>query len=115
MSGLSLQEATKNGLTAKIFTEGEWPSKEWWEIFDDPQLSHLITEAIKQNPTIQIAQAKFIEATQNARMIKASLFLRVDAHYLERWQYFSKNGFIRNFFQLPSGSPPIPSKVNYLI
>ncbi|MBM3207026.1 MAG: efflux transporter outer membrane subunit [Chlamydiae bacterium] len=114
MTNPSLQESTKNALTSSLFTQGEWPSREWWEIFKDPQLSILIQNALEENPTIQIAQARLVTAQQNARMVKASLFPKLDANYLERWQYFSKNGFVRDFFQLPPGAPPIASKMNYL-
>src|SRR5689334_15028392 len=36
----------------------DWPRANWWERYDDPQLSALITEALANSPTLAQAQAR---------------------------------------------------------
>jgi NodT family efflux transporter outer membrane factor (OMF) lipoprotein len=93
-------------LAREFFEEGGWPTESWWEMFDDPQLNHLIETALQESPTIQQALAKVAQAEQEARKERAALFPTLDAEYEEQWQYFSKNGFVRSFY--PTVPPVIP-------
>src|ERR1700722_12582681 len=39
-----------------------WPNKDWWVGYGDPQLSSLIEEALKTNPSLDEAQARAKQA-----------------------------------------------------
>jgi len=39
-------------------TASDWPQANWWEGYNDPQLSALITEALANSPTLAQAQAR---------------------------------------------------------
>jgi NodT family efflux transporter outer membrane factor (OMF) lipoprotein len=39
-----------------------WPAQDWWTTFGDPQLSTLIEEALKNNPSLDEAQARARQA-----------------------------------------------------
>jgi outer membrane protein TolC len=43
------------------------PIGPWWESFDDPILSNLIAEAYRQNPSLQAAGVRVLEAQAPAR------------------------------------------------
>jgi len=112
-SPLSMDSTTELILSSSQFSSGEWPSREWWEIFTDEQLSHLIHTAIQNNPALKKVEAKLQFAEQEAKKVRASLFPHVGADYGENWQYFSKNGFVRDFYPIPSGVT-LPSSVNQI-
>ncbi|MBS0621144.1 MAG: efflux transporter outer membrane subunit [Verrucomicrobia bacterium] len=98
-------------LSHEFIQEGGWPTDAWWEMFDDPQLSALMARALEESPTLKKAQAKVEEANQEAKRVRSRLFPHMNGDYLEQWQYFSKNGFIRSFFPtLPT--MPVPATVN---
>ncbi|MCX6991456.1 MAG: efflux transporter outer membrane subunit [Chlamydiae bacterium] len=112
-SPLSMDRTSELVMNSSQFTSGEWPSREWWEIFNDAQLSHLIHTAIQNNPGLKKVEAKLLFAEQEAKKVRASLFPHVGADYAENWQYFSKNGFVRDFYPVPSGIT-LPSSVNQI-
>jgi multidrug efflux system outer membrane protein len=39
-----------------------WPTQEWWREYDDPQLNDLVARALKDSPTLAVAQARFATA-----------------------------------------------------
>ncbi|WP_267225634.1 efflux transporter outer membrane subunit [Dyella silvae] len=43
-----------------------WPAEDWWTGLGDPQLSALITEALKDNPSLAIADARARQAQAEA-------------------------------------------------
>ncbi len=49
-----------------------WPSKDWWVGFGDPQLSSLIEEALKTNPSLDEAQARAKQAQAAADSLNAA-------------------------------------------
>lgn len=110
---ITMATTLAKNLHSSQFAIGEWPSREWWEVFEDPQLAKLIEKAIKQNPTIQKVQAKLIFAEQNAKKVRSALFPSLSGDYAENWQYFSKNGFVRDFYPIMSGVE-VPHKVNQI-
>jgi NodT family efflux transporter outer membrane factor (OMF) lipoprotein len=54
--------------------KGFWPNDNWAEQFGDPQLVLLIDEALSNNPSIQVAQARFLQAKSLADS-RAAAFL----------------------------------------
>jgi NodT family efflux transporter outer membrane factor (OMF) lipoprotein len=49
-----------------------WPKKDWWEDFNDTQLSELINEALQTNPSLDEAQARAREAEAVAAGLNAA-------------------------------------------
>ena len=49
-----------------------WPKQDWWIDFDDPQLSSLIEEALKTNPSLDEARARAIRAQAVADSLNAA-------------------------------------------
>jgi NodT family efflux transporter outer membrane factor (OMF) lipoprotein len=111
---ISLKNSQEFALAQDFFEEGGWPSDNWWEMFEDPQLSMLIERALEDSPTLQKALAKLATTEEEARKQRAVLFPEIDFEYEEQWQYFSKNGFVRSFYPIMAGAMPIPPKDNQL-
>lgn len=110
---VSLEFSEDYAFAHDFFQEGGWPTENWWEMFEDPQLNRLIERALVESPTLQRAFAKVEEVEQAAKKERAALFPYLTANYQEDWDYFSKNGFIRSFFPTAPGMP-IPATVNEL-
>lgn len=53
---------------------GHWPTTSWAKQFGDPQLVLLIDEALQNNPSIDVAKARIIQAKALADQ-RASVFL----------------------------------------
>lgn len=112
-SPIELPETSETVLAREFFEEGGWPTEQWWEMFEDPQLNHLIELALEQSPTLQKALAKVAEAEQEAKKERATLFPRLDFNAEEQWEYFSKNGFVRSFYPTMPGVV-VPATTNQL-
>ncbi len=54
-------------------SEAEWPSKRWWNIYSDTQLSELIAEAFDNSPDLRIATARIKQASAYAKQVGADL------------------------------------------
>jgi NodT family efflux transporter outer membrane factor (OMF) lipoprotein len=55
-----------------------WPAQDWWQSFGDPQLSALIDEALKNNPTLSEAEARARQAQAVAAGVDAARMPQVD-------------------------------------
>jgi NodT family efflux transporter outer membrane factor (OMF) lipoprotein len=55
-----------------------WPAQDWWASFGDPQLSALIEEALKNNPSLDEAQARARQAQAVADSADAARLPSVD-------------------------------------
>jgi NodT family efflux transporter outer membrane factor (OMF) lipoprotein len=53
---------------------GHWPKMDWGQQFGDPQLPHLINEALANNPSLHAAQARIVQARALAES-RASVLL----------------------------------------
>lgn len=91
-----------------IFCSGDWPQEEWWLIFNSPQLTDLISEALCRNPTLQEVEATIRVAKQEAIIARSQLFpyLFFDADLSK--SYLSQNGLYRAF------NPTIPLDANLI-
>ncbi|HZW14104.1 MAG TPA: multidrug transporter, partial [Noviherbaspirillum sp.] len=56
-----------------------WPSERWWESFGDAQLSQLIDEALRESPSMAVAQSRLALATSLAQQAGAALLPSVTA------------------------------------
>ena len=69
-------------------------SANWWANFKDPQLNQLISVAIADSPTMQIAEARVRRAEQITGVARSTLWPSIDfSGYVQR-QRFSKYGLI---------------------
>jgi NodT family efflux transporter outer membrane factor (OMF) lipoprotein len=55
------------GGAAQRFMLGADIPAQWWEMFHNPELDHLIRQALKDNPTLAAAQATLVQARENLR------------------------------------------------
>ena len=60
-------------------TSQDWPTDNWWHDFDDPQLDTLVSEALKDSPTIDEAAARIRIAAAQADLARAALMPRMGA------------------------------------
>jgi NodT family efflux transporter outer membrane factor (OMF) lipoprotein len=67
--------------TAKSFAapEREWPARDWWTGYQDPQLNALIAEGLAGSPDIQVAQARVRQADALAQQSNSALYPDVSA------------------------------------
>ena len=52
----------KRSLAQASLSPTAWPAQDWWVTFGDPQLTALINEALKNNPSLDAAQARARQA-----------------------------------------------------
>lgn len=69
--------ATNAAATSRPSTNS--PIVEWWHAFNDPELDHLIDEALRQNYNLRIALARVRQARYQRSIVAADLFPNVDA------------------------------------
>jgi len=67
------------------------PKGPWWEVFGDPELNRLETEAASANQDIRAAAARFAQARASADVARSGLFPRIGAAFLGLRQHDSEN------------------------
>jgi NodT family efflux transporter outer membrane factor (OMF) lipoprotein len=76
--------------TAGSFSDeqGAWPADSWWQPYGDPQLNHLLDEALQGSPTLKIAEARLRQAQAEAQQAGAALLpdIEFDGSALESKQ-----------------------------
>lgn len=102
----SVQTSVDKGLESGYFSTGNWPEKKWWEVFGSHELNTLITQALKQNPSIQGIQRRVQEAKEVAKVVRSQLFPLLFFDADESWEYLSKHGLYRAL------NPKIPINAN---
>ncbi len=100
-----LDKTTGLALETKSFEAGEFPSSDWWTMFEDPQLTQLICLALDENPTLQKAKARIDAAESEAQVKRSYLFPSIGFGADVNWQYLGKNNFFRAF------TPVIPGNI----
>ena len=63
---------SKQSLAGVTLSPTAWPAQDWWVGFGDPQLTTLINEALKNNPTLDEAEARARQAQAVAAGIDAA-------------------------------------------
>lgn len=89
------------GLTLPPIEAGQlWPDAAWWQTYQDPQLTQLITEALASSPTLDEAAARVRRAQGMAQQAGAALLPSVEAN--------AQGGEARQseHLGLPSGATP---------
>lgn len=70
----------KSTLDTVKLSSFSWPKENWWENFNDPQLTALINDAQVSNPNLQIVNAQAAQANAQIIAAQASLYPDLDAH-----------------------------------
>lgn len=68
-----------------------WPSVQWWQRYQDPQLNTLIEHAIADNPSLDIAEARVRMANAAVRGARAVQWPQINAQYRMTRQLYSEN------------------------
>ncbi|MEX0962310.1 MAG: efflux transporter outer membrane subunit [Simkaniaceae bacterium] len=90
-----LEPVKINTSTDSAFSEGEWVSQNWWELFNDEKLSSLMEEAINENPTLLSAQAKMRRLFEEAGVQKAPLYPHLQFDTFDNYAHISKESLDR--------------------
>ena len=77
--------------TIKLAREG-WPQAQWWTRYDDEQLNQLVTQALKDGPTLQVAAARIGSARAALKLDRANLGADVSLEGTTNRQRYSANG-----------------------
>ncbi|MFZ3048592.1 MAG: efflux transporter outer membrane subunit [Desulfatirhabdiaceae bacterium] len=67
------------------------PRGNWWEIFGDPELNRLETEAMAANQDLKVAVSRFMQARAAANVVESALFPRLGVSALQVDQRDSKH------------------------
>ena len=71
--------ATGQSLARVHAAEATWPGQDWWTALGDPQLDRLIAEALRDNPSLAVADARAREAQSAVVEAHAARGPRIDA------------------------------------
>jgi len=86
-------ETKEHGGKAQYFVKGADIPAEWWELFHSKPLDELIKKAIKNNPTLQAAQAALNKAEEELNVSISSLFPSITAQATPQRQRFNPDMF----------------------
>lgn len=94
----SLMDANRiesaQSLKNTAISPASWPVPNWWERYCDPQLDQLVAEALKDSPSLRMAQARVHQATALTVVIDASRSPQVSAKLNDTRQRFSENSTV---------------------
>ena len=60
-------------------SDAAWPKQDWWTVLNDPQLNQLIARALKNSPSIQLANANLKKASASVMAADAQFDPTLDA------------------------------------
>ncbi|PRC91283.1 efflux transporter outer membrane subunit [Solimicrobium silvestre] len=70
----------------------QWPSEQWWNVYNDAVLSDLITQALAKNPSIKLAQARLERVAAMAQAVDAGTLPEVGVGLSMTPEHFTENG-----------------------
>jgi NodT family efflux transporter outer membrane factor (OMF) lipoprotein len=77
--GRTASAATVGGVAQELGADRDIPG-EWWELFHSPQITTLVTQALKANPDVAAAKATLLQARETMRAEQGALFPSVSAN-----------------------------------
>ena len=87
-------DAAKARLAADIVLPADaWPAEQWWLAYSDPQLNALVARALRDSPTLAVAQARLAGARAVSGAEQADEGARVGLAGGANRQRYSSNGF----------------------
>ena len=98
-------EGMESVVATPYFTQGDWPSREWWTLFEDPQLGQFIQMAIKGNPDFSSAIARTEIAKAEADELSSYLKPELKGDFSRSWRHLSSHGLERSL------SPSVPASL----
>lgn len=108
----SIEQVQHRALQDPIFVEVDEIPANWWTLFGDSQLSDLIEQALEDNPSLQIAEAKIRSAQYNAEAVRSYLFPtlfatgNLEPTRLSKTTIPPTQGFGNTLPPIPVGAPP---------
>jgi NodT family efflux transporter outer membrane factor (OMF) lipoprotein len=78
LPGQTVRAATPGGAAQQLTADRDIPG-EWWDLFHSPQISALVTQALKANPDVAAAQATLRQAMETRRAEQGAFFPQVSA------------------------------------
>jgi NodT family efflux transporter outer membrane factor (OMF) lipoprotein len=88
--GAQLQAA--QNLAAAQVSDAAWPTQEWWRRYQDPQLDALVAEALAENPSLRVAQARVQQALALTGLAEAAAGPQAGLNARSTRQLFSEHG-----------------------
>lgn len=85
-----MQDTLRHAGQDEVFN-GQWPTQDWWQAFNDDTLSGLIETALAANPDLKAAEARLRQAQALVDARGAELYPTVNAHISFSAQRFSAN------------------------
>jgi NodT family efflux transporter outer membrane factor (OMF) lipoprotein len=79
--------AAQQTLGAAIAPAAQWPVQDWWQAYNDPQLTALIEEGLSSAPDLAVAIARLHQAQGYQQQKHAALLPKVDGHVIAQETY----------------------------
>jgi len=90
-----LESQTLETPQSVAFEEGDWLDPQWWHLFNDEQLTHLIERALVQNPDALSAKARVDRLFAEAGVEKSPLYPQLSFQAFDNYQHLSKDSLDR--------------------
>ncbi|HEY3301534.1 MAG TPA: efflux transporter outer membrane subunit [Methylophilaceae bacterium] len=84
----------KSGHTIDTAPHIEWPAVDWWKAYHDPQLDTLINKALRDSPTLHMAQARVGLVQAYADSAHAATLPNISGNASSTYQRFTELQFI---------------------
>lgn len=81
-----------------VSSAAQWPDREWWRRYADPQLDALQAQALRSAPNLAVAQARVQMALRNVDVSRADGGVSVDGNAQLQRNRMSENGLIPSQF-----------------
>ena len=78
VTGPTASAGTPGGVAQTLTVDRDIPG-EWWALFHSPQITGLVTQALKANPDVAAAQATLRQARETTRAEQGALFPQLSA------------------------------------
>ncbi len=88
-ASLEMGPVIDHAFEENTFIAASWIDENWWELFQDQQLTTLIEQAFEKSPSLLIAQERVYMAHEGARQTFAPLLPSVDLDFQELLAGFS--------------------------
>ncbi len=92
---VSLETSRFQGIHSGVFYAGEWPCRNWWEIFCDEELNCIVENVLQKNPSMQQVLYQVEAVKQQAIIVRSKLFPLVFFDGEVTHLYSSKYGLYR--------------------
>ena len=74
--------AASQSLAPLTAAAAQWPAQDWWQAYNDPQLTALIEEALAGAPDVAVALARLHQAQGYQTQQRAALLPKVDGRVI---------------------------------